>query len=94
MSVFNNWVLYVTVEPWIMCAHALAISGVKEVYYGSANDKFGGNGSVFSLHKQTDYWYKSVGGIMAEEAVELLQKFYMCGNQRLPQEKRHRKLKF
>lgn len=30
---------------------------------------------------------------MAEEAVELLQKFYKGGNQRLPEKKRHRKQK-
>ena len=43
--------LYVTVEPCIMCAYALNIMGVPKVVYGCDNDKFGGNGSILSLHK-------------------------------------------
>ncbi|KAG7023369.1 tRNA-specific adenosine deaminase 2 [Cucurbita argyrosperma subsp. argyrosperma] len=47
---FSKCKLYVTCEPCIMCASALSILGIKEVYYGCANDKFGGCGSVLSLH--------------------------------------------
>ena len=42
--------LYVTVEPCIMCAHALNLAAVERVVFGCENDKFGGNGSVLSLH--------------------------------------------
>ncbi|KAI4342706.1 hypothetical protein MLD38_027298 [Melastoma candidum] len=42
--------LFVTCEPCIMCASALSIIGIKEVYFGCANDKFGGCGSILSLH--------------------------------------------
>ncbi|GFS39939.1 cytidine/deoxycytidylate deaminase family protein [Actinidia rufa] len=45
--------LYVTCEPCIMCASALSILGIKEVYYGCANDKFGGCGSILSLHSSS-----------------------------------------
>ncbi|CAN0913669.1 tRNA-specific adenosine deaminase TAD2 [Linum grandiflorum] len=47
---FSKCILYVTCEPCIMCAAALSILGIKEVYYGCANDKFGGCGSILSLH--------------------------------------------
>ncbi|KAJ6913031.1 tRNA-specific adenosine deaminase 2-like isoform X2 [Populus alba x Populus x berolinensis] len=47
---FSTCSLYVTCEPCIMCAAALSILGIKEVYYGCANDKFGGCGSILSLH--------------------------------------------
>jgi len=44
-----------------MCAHALAIVSniignklyyldIKEVFFGCYNDRFGGNGSILSLH--------------------------------------------
>ncbi|KAJ3331359.1 tRNA(adenine34) deaminase [Kappamyces sp. JEL0680] len=44
--------LYVTVEPCLMCAAALRQVGIKHVYYGAANDKFGGCGSVFCLQEE------------------------------------------
>ena len=47
--------------------------------------------SLLSLHKQTDIGYESNGGLMAEEAIQMLQEFYKAGNQRLPVEMRHRK---
>ncbi|XP_030441435.2 uncharacterized protein LOC115663586 [Syzygium oleosum] len=36
-----------------MCATALSIIGIKEVYYGCANDKFGGCGSILSMHSSS-----------------------------------------
>ncbi|KAJ4833186.1 tRNA(adenine34) deaminase [Turnera subulata] len=50
---FSNCTLYVTCEPCIMCAAALSIIGIKEVYYGCPNDKFGGCGSILSLHSSS-----------------------------------------
>ncbi|KAJ0681913.1 putative tRNA(adenine(34)) deaminase [Helianthus annuus] len=49
-EMFSKCYLYVTCEPCIMCAGALSFLGIKEVYYGCANDKFGGCGSILSLH--------------------------------------------
>lgn len=34
-----------------MCAAALGIFGIKKVYFGCKNDKFGGNGSIMDIHK-------------------------------------------
>ncbi len=42
--------LYVTVEPCIMCASALRQLGIKEVFYGCENDRFGGCGSVLGVN--------------------------------------------
>ena len=42
--------LYVTVEPCIMCAFGLRQLGVRRVVFGCRNDKFGGCGSVLSVH--------------------------------------------
>ncbi|RHY18172.1 hypothetical protein DYB28_001639 [Aphanomyces astaci] len=44
---------YVTCEPCIMCAAALALVQVKRVVFGCHNDRFGGNGSILSLHDPT-----------------------------------------
>ena len=46
------YVLYVTVEPCIMCGSMLAQSGmVAGVYFGCSNPRFGGNGTVLSVHR-------------------------------------------
>ena len=42
--------LYVTCEPCIMCAAALSKLGIRKVYFGCHNDRFGGNGSILSVH--------------------------------------------
>ncbi|CAN6881595.1 unnamed protein product, partial [Brassica oleracea] len=50
---FLKCVLYVTYEPCIMCASTLSFLGTKEVYYACGNDKFGGCGSILSLHLES-----------------------------------------
>ncbi|XP_057421845.1 tRNA-specific adenosine deaminase TAD2 [Lotus japonicus] len=97
---FSKCSLYVTCEPCIMCASALSILGIKEVFYGCSNDKFGGCGSILSLHLSNNRslnnevpsgrGFKCVGGIMASEAVHLLRTFYEQGNPNAP--KPHRPL--
>ncbi|XP_019442619.1 PREDICTED: tRNA-specific adenosine deaminase 2 isoform X1 [Lupinus angustifolius] len=97
---FSNCSLYVTCEPCIMCASALSILGIKEVFYGCPNDKFGGCGSILSLHLSNTMslnngvspgkGFKCTGGIMAPEAILLLRTFYEQGNPNAP--KPHRPL--
>ncbi|KND92751.1 tRNA-specific adenosine deaminase subunit TAD2 [Tolypocladium ophioglossoides CBS 100239] len=49
-DVLKDSVLYVTVEPCVMCASLLRQFGIRKVYFGAVNDKFGGTGGVFSVH--------------------------------------------
>ncbi|XP_072997780.1 tRNA-specific adenosine deaminase TAD2 isoform X2 [Typha latifolia] len=95
---FSKCVLYVTCEPCIMCATALSILGIREVFYGCGNDKFGGCGSIMSLHKNSSEklssgdssgtfggkGFKCTAGIMSEEAIALLRYFYEQGNPNAP----------
>jgi len=46
---FSGCTLYVSCEPCIMCAAALSQLGLTDIYYGCANDKFGGCGSIVDL---------------------------------------------
>ncbi|KAM1743250.1 hypothetical protein ACFX12_013159 [Malus domestica] len=98
---FSKCRLYVTCEPCIMCAAALSFIGIREVFYGCANDKFGGCGSILSLHSSSSEpqtsggapkgkGFKCTGGIMATEAVSLFRSFYEQGNPNAP--KPHRPL--
>lgn len=33
-----------------MCAAAIGMLGIRRVYFGCSNDRFGGNGSILSVH--------------------------------------------
>lgn len=50
IAILRNCDLYVTCEPCIMCASALSKVGIHKVIFGCFNDKFGGNGSILSIH--------------------------------------------
>ena len=79
-----------------MCAHALNKVEIKRVVFGCGNDKFGGNGSILSIHlhpKEVKYesgfkGYSITNGVMAQEAIELLRFFYKDGNVNAPDNKR------
>ncbi|EKX73142.1 cytosine deaminase, putative [Theileria equi strain WA] len=90
----SKYALFVTCEPCIMCTTALQIVGLTDVYYGCSNDKFGGCGSVLSLHKSNGDLPRinCRGGILADDAIKLLQTFYSRGNPNAPEPKRKRKI--
>ena len=91
---WSEYSLYVTVEPCVMCAAALRIVGLVDVYYGCANDRFGGCESVLSVHSVSPEALPPLNltsGILKAEAIHLLQRFYERGNAKLPEAKRHRR---
>ncbi|KAJ3179398.1 tRNA(adenine34) deaminase [Geranomyces variabilis] len=91
VNVFRSVDLYVTVEPCVMCAAALRQMRIRKVYYGCGNDKFGGCGSVFSIHEDPanqGTGYIAEGGIYREEAIMMLRRFYVRENDHAPEPKR------
>ncbi|GCB60729.1 hypothetical protein scyTo_0009224 [Scyliorhinus torazame] len=94
-EVFEHTVLYVTVEPCIMCAAALRLLNIPLVVYGCQNERFGGCGSVLNIPaddlKHSGAPFQSIGGYRAEEAVELLKTFYKAENPNAPKSKVRKK---
>jgi len=88
--------LYVTVEPCIMCASLLRQYGIRKVYFGAANERFGGTGGVFDIHSDagSEPGYEVSGGWLREEAIMLLRRFYVQENEKAPEPhaKKDRKL--
>ncbi|KAJ8604483.1 hypothetical protein CTAYLR_000975 [Chrysophaeum taylorii] len=79
---FTDWPradLYVTCEPCIMCAAAMAHLGVRRVHFGCRNDKFGGCGSILSLH---DGAFDIIEGEGKDQAITLFRRFYQRHNDR------------
>ncbi|GHV27881.1 tRNA-specific adenosine deaminase [Bacteroidia bacterium] len=65
--------LYVTLEPCPMCAGALAWSQISKIVYGASDEKRGYHTiNPAMLHPKTEI----VSGILAEEATQLLKKFF------------------
>ncbi|CAM1305221.1 ADAT2 (predicted) [Pycnogonum litorale] len=87
-DVFPEVVIYVTVEPCIMCISALRSLDVRKVIYGCSNDRFGGCGSVLSVHRDRRILASSgenvemecIGGIQKDRAVSQLKDFYKGQN--------------
>lgn len=46
IDIHQEFQLYVTVEPCIMCISALMQTACSKIVYGARNDKFGGCGGV------------------------------------------------
>ena len=69
----NDCVLYVTLEPCVMCAGALAWSQIGKIVYGAPDDKRGFKKyAPNTLHPKTEI----TGGILGIECTELLQEFF------------------
>jgi tRNA-specific adenosine deaminase 2 len=83
-------VLYVTVEPCVMCSFAMVLGGLKFVVFGCANDRFGGCGSTLHVHQEHQGMF-CISGIMAEEAVQILKMFYEGENPNAPNPRPKRK---
>jgi tRNA(adenine34) deaminase len=67
--------LYVTIEPCVMCAGALAWAQLARVVYGAAEPKVGFHlRAPEALHPRTEL----VGGILATEAADLMRSFFQA----------------
>ena len=65
--------LYVTVEPCLMCAGALAWSQISRIVYGAIDDKRG-----YHTRCAAPFHPKTVltGGVLAEECAQLMTDFF------------------
>lgn len=65
--------IYVTIEPCQMCAGALAWSQISKIVYGARDEQRGCIALKTKLHPKTTI----SGGVLAEEASQLLKKFFI-----------------
>jgi len=71
-------ILYVTLEPCVMCAGALIHARVARVVYGAADPKTGAAGGVINLFDApyVNHRVAYQGGVLAEECGALLSAFF------------------
>jgi tRNA(adenine34) deaminase len=77
-------VLYVTLEPCVMCAGALIHARVKRVVYGASDPKAGADESVFKILRDDRFNHRIevTGGILAEECGQVLSRFFQAKRQK------------
>ena len=76
----EDCVLYVTLEPCIMCAGAILQSRVARVVFGAMDPKGGAVGSMFNLLNDARLNHRCdvVAGVRAEECGRLLTEFFQA----------------
>ena len=74
----NDASLYVTIEPCSMCAGAMVLSRIKNLYFGARDPKAGACGSIADIvnHKKLNHRIKVKGGILQDECAGLLKDFF------------------
>lgn len=75
---FPGATLYVTLEPCVMCAGAIVHARIARVVYGATDPKTGAAGSMFDtlVSDRHNHRVAVEGGLLAEEAGDLLRSFF------------------
>lgn len=70
--------LYVTLEPCAMCASAISLARIRNVFYACPDDKFGAveNGVKFFNSKSCFHKPEVYSGIGEEESRKMMQDFF------------------
>lgn len=69
----NTCTLYVTVEPCLMCAGAIAWAQISRIVYGAKDDKRG-----YSTYTEAPFHPRATvtGGVLADECATLMKDFF------------------
>ena len=70
--------MYVTLEPCSMCAGAIVLAKMENLYFGAFDNKLGAFGSVLNItnNKSLNHQLSVSGGILDTECAGLLKSFF------------------
>ena len=70
--------LYVTIEPFPMCAGAIVMSRISRVVYGSTDTKAGACESLFNITgcPALNHQPEICAGVLADECSEIIKRFF------------------
>jgi tRNA(adenine34) deaminase len=71
-KILDNCILYTTLEPCIMCYGAIYWSKIKTIVYAASDSKRGFSNSITKVDRNI----KVIKGVMENESIELLDKFF------------------
>lgn len=72
----KNIKLYVTLEPCPMCAAAIILSRINEVYFGAYDLLYGAFGSKINMSRIMNSKIKIQGGILENECSKILTNYF------------------
>jgi tRNA(adenine34) deaminase len=74
----NDTVLYVTLEPCLMCAQAIVHARVARVVYGAFDARAGAAGSLIDAFRLAgqNHHVDVFGGVLANQCEQLLRRFF------------------
>jgi tRNA(adenine34) deaminase len=82
-AVLGTWrldgcVLYVTLEPCVMCAGAMVLARVERLVYGAPDPKAGAVRSLYNIadDARLNHRVAVTAGVLEEEAAELLRTYF------------------
>ncbi|MEP7147246.1 MAG: tRNA adenosine(34) deaminase TadA [bacterium] len=70
--------IFVTLEPCVMCAGAIVLSKIENLYFGAYDVRSGACGSVFNItvNQSLNHKCNVLGGVMDEKCGEILRSFF------------------
>jgi tRNA(adenine34) deaminase len=70
--------MYVTIEPCPMCAGAIVLAKLENLFFGAFDNKSGACGSVLDItnNKSLNHKLSVAGGILDEKCAEIIRSFF------------------
>jgi tRNA(adenine34) deaminase len=77
-KVLAGCTMYVTLEPCVMCAGAIVLSKMDNLFFGAYDFKSGACGSVFNVTNSDSLNHRVnvLGGVLDEKCREILKSFF------------------
>ena len=71
-------ILYVTLEPCVMCVGAVIHARIATIKYGARDEKAGALGSVYDIGRdgRLNHRIEVIGGMMEDECAAVLREFF------------------
>lgn len=86
----GNWrlldcALFVTIEPCVMCAGAIGLARIPQVYFGATNPKFGAAVSLYQIleDKRLNHRVTVESGILETECADIMKDFSNIGEREI-----------
>ncbi len=74
----NEYCIFTTLEPCVMCAGALVQSRIGAVVYGAVDDQFGAGGSIYNFFEdpRLNHNPEVVRGVLKDKCQHLIDDFF------------------